>query len=96
MLNFETSSGEEGKYPDLERTVETKIRSLNPNSRILRKDVPIVSKREIPKKDQAILDEEIEVRFSYFFFLNGMLFTSNYRNLSKAYRTWLKRFQRIS
>jgi hypothetical protein len=54
-------SGEEGKYPDLEHTVETKIRQINPNSRVLRKDVQIVNKREIPKNEQAKLDEEINV-----------------------------------
>jgi hypothetical protein len=55
------SSGIEGKYTELENFVYEKIKRLSPNNRILRKDLPILFKSSIPKTEQQVIDQEMEV-----------------------------------
>jgi tetratricopeptide (TPR) repeat protein len=53
-------SGVEGKYPDLEKFACEKLTSLSPNSRVLRKDKQILSKKSIPLNEQSVIDAEID------------------------------------
>jgi hypothetical protein len=53
-------SGVEGRYPELEETTKLRIKTLSPNSRVLREDLPIQSKKYIPKDEQTMLNNEID------------------------------------
>ncbi|RNA25416.1 sperm-associated antigen 1 [Brachionus plicatilis] len=53
-------SGVEGKYPDLENFVYEKIKTLSPNSRVLRKDKPIYTKQALSKSEQEFIDSDIQ------------------------------------
>ncbi len=57
----------------MERHVAKKIESLNPNSRALRKDQPIISKMGIPKTERTALDEDLNE------------FVSKFENISKVF-----------
>ncbi len=50
----------EGKYIELENQVFEKIKRLSPNSRVLRKDLPITTKHALDKREQNDLDADME------------------------------------
>lgn len=52
-------SGEEGKFPDLERHAEKKLNDLNPKSRVLRKDGPILRPGDISSGDWKNIEEDL-------------------------------------
>ncbi|CAD5112561.1 DgyrCDS1770 [Dimorphilus gyrociliatus] len=45
-------SGDEGKYPELEQCCEERIKSINPESRVLRQDTPLLNVKDMDDKDQ--------------------------------------------
>ncbi|XP_064614631.1 LOW QUALITY PROTEIN: sperm-associated antigen 1-like [Liolophura sinensis] len=53
-------SGDEGRYPDLERTCEEKIEQLNPDSRVLRKDKPAAQPGDLDKEEWEIISDGIK------------------------------------
>lgn len=53
-------SGDEGSYPDLEKETEERIQTLNPKSRVLRKDAPILTRRDLESSELETLDHDLE------------------------------------
>ncbi|XP_052797101.1 sperm-associated antigen 1-like [Mya arenaria] len=53
-------SKEEGHYEQLERCCEEKIKELNPNSRLLRKEIPLSSKGDLELDERQQLDEDLK------------------------------------
>jgi len=52
-------SGEEGRFPDLERHAEKKLSALNPKSRVLRKDGPILRPGDISSGDWKNIEDDL-------------------------------------
>ncbi|KAK3587971.1 hypothetical protein CHS0354_014488 [Potamilus streckersoni] len=52
-------SGEEGTYPDLERICEARVQALNPNSRTLRKEVPVLKPSDLPCEEKKDFDRDL-------------------------------------
>ncbi|XP_075230668.1 spag1 axonemal dynein assembly factor isoform X2 [Lycorma delicatula] len=52
-------SGEEGYYPDLQKNAENQLRSLAPNSRVLRVEEPIVRKEEMLSDERKQVDNDM-------------------------------------
>ncbi|KAL3832002.1 hypothetical protein ACJMK2_023686, partial [Sinanodonta woodiana] len=52
-------SGEEGTYPDLERLCEERVQALNPNSRALRKEVPVLKPSDLPCEERQDFDKDL-------------------------------------
>ncbi|XP_005109510.2 sperm-associated antigen 1 isoform X2 [Aplysia californica] len=52
-------SGEEGKYPDLERYAEKRLGELSPKSRTLRKDGPILRPGDLGSGDWKSIEEDL-------------------------------------
>lgn len=44
-------SGEEGHYPDLTNCALTKLKFLNPNSKVLREEAPVLNKRSMNNEE---------------------------------------------
>lgn len=53
-------SGEEGRYPEMERQCEEKIEALNPTSRILRKEIPVRKINEIERTEGQSLQSDLQ------------------------------------
>ncbi|ELU18522.1 hypothetical protein CAPTEDRAFT_219848 [Capitella teleta] len=53
-------SGDEGCYPEMETLTEERIKSIDPNSRLLRKDSPIVSSKDLDKQERETLIEDLQ------------------------------------
>ncbi|ODN05495.1 Sperm-associated antigen 1 [Orchesella cincta] len=49
-------SGEEGSYPDLQRFVEERLEKLNPNSRLLRVELPVLHTKELNQNEQEAIN----------------------------------------
>lgn len=53
------SSGEEGNFPALMEKTEEKLSTLKPNSRFIRKSVPLLKKESLDKNEQANIDSDL-------------------------------------
>ncbi|GFO38018.1 sperm-associated antigen 1 [Plakobranchus ocellatus] len=53
-------SGDEGKFPDLERFAEKRLQELNPKSRTLRKDGPILRPGDLSGGDWKSIEEDLK------------------------------------
>lgn len=53
-------SGDEGKYPDLERFAEKRLNELNPKSRALRRDGPILRPGDLSGGDWKSIEEDLK------------------------------------
>ncbi|OWF49446.1 sperm-associated antigen 1-like [Mizuhopecten yessoensis] len=53
-------SGEEGIYPDLEKTCEEKLTKLNPKSRVLRKSDPLLKSSDLGKNEWEEIDQGLQ------------------------------------
>lgn len=54
-------SGEEGYYPDLVNCALDKLRSLKPNSKILREEVPVLNKHSMNNVEWNCISSDIYV-----------------------------------
>lgn len=54
-------SGEEGYYPDLTNCALTKLKLLNPNSKVLREEVPVLNKRSMNNTEWSHISDNIDV-----------------------------------
>lgn len=57
-------SGEEGYYPDLTDCAMTKLRLLNPNSKILREEAPVLNRRSMNNEEWNRISSNIHVSSS--------------------------------
>ncbi|KAK6165356.1 hypothetical protein SNE40_022298 [Patella caerulea] len=53
-------SGEEGFYPDLEKAAVEKLEKLNPKSRILRKETPVLRPGDLQKDEKNKMEEDMQ------------------------------------
>lgn len=53
-------SGDEGFYPELQQFCEDKLRELNPDSRILRKENPAATKGDLDHSERQELDKDLK------------------------------------
>nr|KAG5689797.1 hypothetical protein BaRGS_007075 [Batillaria attramentaria] len=53
-------NGEEGCYPELEHATEQRLEKLNPKSRLLRKDAPVLTRRDLDKSELENLDHDLQ------------------------------------
>ncbi|KAL4222400.1 Sperm associated antigen 1 [Mactra antiquata] len=53
-------SKEEGYYPDLEKCCEDRLETINPNSRLLRKESHLMSKTELERNEKDELDQDLK------------------------------------
>ncbi|GFR87401.1 sperm-associated antigen 1-like [Elysia marginata] len=53
-------SGDEGKFPDLENFAEKRLKELNPKSRALRKDGPILQPGDLSGGDWKSIEEDLK------------------------------------
>ncbi|XP_050388622.2 sperm-associated antigen 1 [Patella vulgata] len=53
-------SGEEGFYPDLEKAAVEKLEKLNPKSRILRKETPVLQPGDLQKDEKNKMEEDMQ------------------------------------
>ncbi|KAH9488656.1 Sperm associated antigen 1 [Bulinus truncatus] len=53
-------SGSEGKYPDLEACAEAKLQKLDPKSRVLRKDGPILRPGDLSSGDWKQIENDLQ------------------------------------
>ncbi|XP_033761832.1 sperm-associated antigen 1-like isoform X2 [Pecten maximus] len=53
-------SGEEGVYPDLEKSCEARLASLNPKSRVLRKADPLLKPSDLEKDEWNEIDKGLQ------------------------------------
>lgn len=54
-------SGEEGYYPDLTNCALAKLKSLNPKSRTLREEAPLLNKQSMNKEEWKNVSSNISV-----------------------------------
>lgn len=54
-------SGEEGYYPDLTNCALTKLKRLNPNSKVLREEVPVLNKRSMSNTEWTHISSNVDV-----------------------------------
>lgn len=54
-------SGEEGYYPDLLKCTENRLLQLNPNSKLLRKQIPVLTKNDLNKDEWDSLTTDVAV-----------------------------------
>lgn len=54
-------SNEEGYYPDLQACTETRLRELNPGSKLLREELPAISVDALPTEERNQLQGDMEV-----------------------------------
>ncbi|CAL1537604.1 unnamed protein product [Lymnaea stagnalis] len=54
-------SGDEGKFPDLEKFTENRIQALNPKSRVLRHEGPILRPGDLSSGDWNQIDEDLKI-----------------------------------
>ena len=53
-------SGREGRYPDLERVTEERVRELDPHHRVLRSDKPILRTAGLDKDARKAVEKELQ------------------------------------
>lgn len=58
-------SGEEGHYPDLTNCALAKLKALNPNSKVLREEVPVLNKRSMNSDEWQHITTNIDVSQLY-------------------------------
>lgn len=56
-------SGEEGYFPDLQRCTEQRLRVLNPGSKLLREEEPVLHTSALPKDEQEKVNAEMSVGY---------------------------------
>lgn len=57
---FNTSSGEEGIYPDLTKHAEEHLAKIKPTSVILRKVEPVLKRNMLNAKERQEIDDDID------------------------------------
>lgn len=58
-------SGEEGYYPDLANCAENRLQQLNPQSKVLRKEVPLLNKSDLAANEYSNIFNCVEVKIRY-------------------------------
>lgn len=55
------TSGQEGYFPELVKCTEERLAVLNPNSKFLRKQVPVLTKYDLSTDEWSDLSNDVEV-----------------------------------
>lgn len=58
-------SGQEGHYPDLIKSTEARLLHLNPHSKFLRKQIPVLTKFDLSQDEWNDLTNDVEVNYFY-------------------------------
>lgn len=58
-MRFNTSSGEEGAYPDLTRHAEEHLARIKPTSVVLRKEEPVLRRSMLNADERQKIDDDI-------------------------------------
>lgn len=70
-------SGQEGFYPDLTQCAENRLKTLNPTSKALRQEVPLLTRAGMKNSEWQDISGNVYVSTTYIFSVFGFSLKSN-------------------